>query len=143
MACQRIGDCDRNVLLQSRAKVLHQCGRENRTFPARQSFRHGHRHCAQHRQVRDDASRKFDRPGINRVMSAQVIEPDIEQRDAGIKTLRPAALEREFGVDLIPASALMSDERVFAQTNIVEEHFIEIRLACEVSNLANGDAGQR
>ncbi|MNT82285.1 hypothetical protein D3C72_2219970 [compost metagenome] len=75
-----------------------------------------------------------------RRQAAHGIEPGIEQHHTGIQALGPAALERQFRIDLLPAAAFLADQRVGGQHHVVEGDLREMRVASQVADRAHRDA---
>lgn len=142
-AAQRVGDQARDVLLQFRAQVLHQGRLDGRTLARRQLAGDRQRQGAQHRHLRQEGAQQGLVGGVQPAVGAAVRQPALQQRDGGIQAFRPAALERQFGVDLGPARALLADERVRRQLDVVEEHFGEMRVAGQILDRPDGHARQR
>ena len=92
--------------------------------------------------VADDAAGERERSRIVASRRAQVREPGVEQDDARIQTLGAAALERELGGDLLPARALVADQRFVRQLDVVEEDLGEVAVAGEVLDRPDRDAGR-
>ncbi|MCY1538888.1 hypothetical protein D9M68_744500 [compost metagenome] len=69
-------------------------------------------------------------------------EPAVYQHHAGIDALRTAALQRQLRRDLLPAAALLADQRVRRQQDVIEQHFAKMGIPCDVPDGTDLDAGQ-
>src|SRR5690606_32136095 len=107
---QRGLDGGRYLLLEGGAQVLDQRGLDRRALAGGQPRRDRQRQVAQRRQVGGVAADRRRQGGL--APAAQPLDPAVQQHDAGINALRPAALEGQLGGDLLPAAAFAADQRV-------------------------------
>jgi len=55
-----------------------------------------------------------------------VLRLSVEQHSGGINAFGPTSFVSEFGADLLPTSAFLSDQRVGTKFDIVKEYFCEM-----------------
>ncbi|MPM49515.1 hypothetical protein SDC9_96245 [bioreactor metagenome] len=140
---QVFGDRGGDELLQRRAQFLDQRGLHDGTGALREPFLHRYRHGAQRRQFRQHAACQSLCRRRAALRRAHVVQPLVEQHDGREQTLRPAALECQFGGDLLPALAFRADQRICTELHVLEEHFAEMAVARQILDRPHRHARQR
>jgi hypothetical protein len=129
---------DRHVLLEDRTEILHHRGFERRVLALLQHTRHRERHLAQRHEMRDKAADYFRT--LVAAAPLQFADHFNHEQEAREIALRSRTLEGEFRRHLAPAAAFAADEHAVRHEGVLEDDFVEMRIAREVPDRADGDA---